>query len=104
MKFRQAMPSDDRQNVVAISTDSNPDLIPAGATQALAAASTRSASRSLRGCRIDRMYERDWSGSGDSIQAGCGSLDSALRAPLGMTASVIPSERSESRDLHFPRR
>ncbi|GFE80250.1 hypothetical protein GCM10011487_22500 [Steroidobacter agaridevorans] len=33
MKFRQAMPSDDRQNVVAISTDSNPDLIPAGATQ-----------------------------------------------------------------------
>jgi 2-hydroxy-6-oxonona-2,4-dienedioate hydrolase len=30
-----------------------------------------------------------------------GSLDSALRAPLGMTRSgVIPSERSESRDLH----
>lgn len=33
MKFRQAMPSDDRQNVVAISTDSNRDLTPAGATQ-----------------------------------------------------------------------
>jgi pimeloyl-ACP methyl ester carboxylesterase len=28
------------------------------------------------------------------------SLDSALRAPLGMTPTVIPSERSESRDLH----
>ncbi|HEY0687263.1 MAG TPA: hypothetical protein VGD45_33315 [Steroidobacter sp.] len=33
MKFRQAMPSDDRQNVVASSTDSNPDLITAGARQ-----------------------------------------------------------------------
>jgi hypothetical protein len=30
----------------------------------------------------------------------CGSLDVALRAPLGMTGAVIPSERSESRDLH----
>ena len=28
------------------------------------------------------------------------SLDSALRAPLGMTGGVIPSERSESRDPH----
>ena len=26
----------------------------------------------------------------------------ALRAPLGMTGLVIPSERSESRDLHLP--
>jgi hypothetical protein len=35
----------------------------------------------------------------------CGSLDCALRAPLGMTTTdapaVIPSERSESRDLHL---
>jgi hypothetical protein len=31
----------------------------------------------------------------------CRSLDFALRAPLGMTTHVIPSERSESRDLHL---
>ena len=33
MKFRQAMPTADRQSVVAISSDSNCDLMPASATQ-----------------------------------------------------------------------
>jgi pimeloyl-ACP methyl ester carboxylesterase len=33
-------------------------------------------------------------------EGGYRSLDSALRATLGMTRGVIPSERSESRDLH----
>jgi 2-hydroxy-6-oxonona-2,4-dienedioate hydrolase len=44
----------------------------------------------------------DLPGFGGSRQSVVGyrSLDSALRAPLGMTEDVIPSERSESRDLH----
>jgi len=33
MKFKRAMPGDDRQNVVAISTDKNPDPMPAAARQ-----------------------------------------------------------------------
>ena len=66
-----------------------------------------------------------WPGESGQIRAApfdgekCRSLDSALRAPLGMTtclvrirapahlrtcAAVIPSERSESRDLYFGRR
>jgi hypothetical protein len=37
----------------------------------------------------------------EHVRWECRSLDFALRAPLGMTTHVIPSERSESRDLHL---
>jgi hypothetical protein len=54
----------------------------------------------------ERLWCRGWRGG---AEGRCRSLDVALRALLGMTAfvipserspSVIPSERSESRDLH----
>ncbi|HEU4721517.1 MAG TPA: hypothetical protein VFS59_09150 [Gemmatimonadaceae bacterium] len=45
--------------------------------------------------RIERMRGQR------QLKAKCRSLDAALRAPLRMTADVIPSERSESRDLHL---
>ena len=75
---------------------------------------SREAAQAVATRQEDRADRGAESGLGrlERLSLECRSLDSALRAPLGMTTAVIPSERSsrvipsersESRDLH-PRR